>query len=126
MSELRFTRWGCDQTHMLNEGGITIKTLFLLGGRRISLQYHRRRREFWHFVTSARIFDENGSIHLVGPDSVIVHGVMVRHRVGGSTELSIVTEVSAGEFEEEDVVRLQDDFGRVAQLKGSTLRGTLV
>jgi mannose-6-phosphate isomerase len=88
---------------------ITINT-----GSRLSLQYHERKDE-WLFVTSGRLLLEleNDAGDLVsrelGPGEGAHVPVLRRHRYTGLERVELV-EVSSPEID--DVVRLQDDYGR--------------
>ena len=88
---------------------ITINT-----GSRLSLQYHERKDE-WIFVTSGRLLleleDDRGELvgrELGAGDSAHVP-VLRRHRYTGIEQVELI-EVSSPEID--DVVRLQDDYGR--------------
>ena len=88
---------------------ITINT-----GSRLSLQYHERKDE-WLFVTSGRLRleleDETGELvsDELGPGDSAHVPVLRRHRYTGLEQVELI-EVSSPEID--DVVRLQDDYGR--------------
>jgi mannose-6-phosphate isomerase len=88
---------------------ITINT-----GSRLSLQYHERKDE-WLFVLSGRLLleleDDTGSLvsHELGAGDSAHVPVGRRHRYAG-LELVELIEVSSPEID--DVVRLEDDYGR--------------
>jgi mannose-6-phosphate isomerase len=88
---------------------ITINT-----GSRLSLQYHERKDE-WLFVMSGRLLleleDETGELvsHELGPGDSAHVPVLRRHRYTGVEQVELI-EVSSPEID--DVVRLQDDYGR--------------
>jgi mannose-6-phosphate isomerase len=91
------------------------KVLFIRDGRRLSLQYHERKDESV-LVLSGRLRlhleDDAGEIQVteLGPGGSAHVAVGRRHRyeaAGGDTEL---IEVSSPEID--DVVRIEDDFGR--------------
>ena len=88
---------------------ITINT-----GSRLSLQYHERKDE-WVFVTSGRLLleleDDTGELvpHELAPGEGAHVPVLRRHRFTGLERVDLV-EVSSPEID--DVVRLEDDYGR--------------
>ena len=88
---------------------ITIET-----GSRLSLQYHERKDE-WIHVTSGRLLleleDDAGELvsRELGPGDGAHVPVLRKHRYTGLERVELV-EVSSPEID--DVVRLQDDYGR--------------
>lgn len=109
----RRTRWGSDHLHVLNEDGITIKTLMIFPNECTSLQYHNNRCEFWHAIEPVRIIKEDKEVILKKGDFVLIPK-QAKHRLIGMS-LSIVTEISFGNFSEEDIVRIEDKYGRVKE-----------
>ena len=90
--------------------------------QRLSWQYHHRRAEIWR-VVSGEIgvvmsdTDEQTELNHFEPGDVIVLNKGQRHRLVGLTDWGIVAEIwqhteIANPSDEEDIVRLQDDFGR--------------
>jgi mannose-6-phosphate isomerase-like protein (cupin superfamily) len=90
------------------------KVLTIETGKRLSLQYHERKDE-WILVLDGRLrltlADEGGTTRdrEVGPGESVHIPVGAVHRYE-AIETCRVMEVSTPELE--DVVRLQDDFGR--------------
>ena len=91
-----------------------IKRIGVLPGQQLSLQKHRHRSEHWVVVrgtaqvtVGARVFDLG-----VGGHCDIALGEV--HRIANrTTELVEVVEVQFGAYlGEDDIVRLQDDYGR--------------
>ena len=107
--------WGNYQTLDFGEGYQT-KRLTVLPGKRLSLQKHRHRAEHWTVVQGVaevtideRTFDvpPNETVHI--PQGAV-------HRLANRGETPVVViEVQCGDYlGEDDIVRLQDDFGRDA------------
>ena len=102
---------------------ISPKFLVVQPGARLSWQYHHRRAELWKLIEG-----ESGLIRSMTDDETalqkMIKGEIVsleqveRHRlVGGVNEWGIVAEIwlhtnPENPSDEEDIVRLQDDFGR--------------
>lgn len=90
----------------------TVKMLYVKPGSRFSLQYHEHRSEFWHVLTgsgTARIGEEDrpakaGAEFEIPPKTV--------HRLSAGPEGLWILEIALGNFDENDIVRLEDDFGR--------------
>ena len=94
----------------------TVKIITVAPGGKLSSQYHHHRDELWV------VLDEGARIQLgedvfepeVGEELFIRRGTVHRLSSAGEGEVRIL-EISFGEFDEEDIVRLQDVYGRVAQ-----------
>ncbi len=91
-----------------------MKRIVVDRGKRLSLQRHRRRSEHWHVVGGEGLVTRDGErIQVRGGDSLdIPLGAL--HRVQNTGEVPLVIiEVQRGEyFGEDDIERIEDDFGR--------------
>jgi D-beta-D-heptose 7-phosphate kinase/D-beta-D-heptose 1-phosphate adenosyltransferase len=93
-----------------------VKTIYVKPNKRLSLQYHHHRSERWVLVSgdAAAITIEKGVVKktpLKVGETFIVHKKMP-HRLM-SKRGGILVEVAVGStFNEADIVRLDDDFGR--------------
>jgi mannose-6-phosphate isomerase-like protein (cupin superfamily) len=91
------------------------KLLFVKAGESLSLQFHREKDESWlvHAGRAELEFGEPGkkvlSIEIVGPGSAFRIRPGTVHRVNALEDTTIV-EVSTPQIE--DVVRLEDRYGR--------------
>ena len=104
--------WGKFEQFTHNEVS-TVKILTVKPRKRLSLQYHKNRKEFW------RVLEGNGKVTIgnkifkAKPGNEFTINKKQKHRIeGGSKELKIL-EISFGKFDENDNVRLEDDYGRV-------------
>ena len=92
-----------------------VKRIVVAPGMRLSYQVHRRRAEHW-FVVQGRGRATLGGAHIeVSPGTTVDVAPGVAHRIEniGDGELVFI-EVQHGDyFGEDDIVRLDDDFGRV-------------
>ncbi|MGC9324712.1 MAG: cupin domain-containing protein [Desulfomonilia bacterium] len=106
--------WGFFQVLSDDRRDHKVKRITLWPGKRLSLQYHTRRQEHWVVITgTARVQVNDDIIELRGSQSVDVpQGAL--HRIENiGTEPLVVIEVQQGEyFGEDDIVRIEDDFGR--------------
>lgn len=103
--------WGSFEQFTANETS-TVKILRVSAGSRLSLQTHAKRSEFWRVIEgsgTAQIGDESRDI-TVGDTVEIPVGTA--HRLSGGPDGIAWLEISLGEFDEEDIVRLEDDYGR--------------
>jgi len=100
---------------VLDEGdGFKVKRIEVLSGKRLSYQKHAQRAEHWVVVQGTAKVTLDGNEILVAAGNAIDIPVGAAHRVenpGGQT--LIFVEVQRGDYlGEDDIVRLQDDFGR--------------
>jgi mannose-6-phosphate isomerase len=105
--------WGTYE--VLDEGAtFKVKRIEVLPGKRLSYQKHSQRAEHWFIVEgTARVTLDDKEI-IVGTGESIDIPMGSAHRVEnpGSNTLSFI-EVQRGSYlGEDDIVRLQDDFGR--------------
>ncbi|WP_407521892.1 hypothetical protein PDL71_13375 [Lacibacter sp. MH-610] len=90
--------------------------------QRLSWQYHHRRAEIWRVVRGEigvvmSETDEQTELNHFEPGDVIVLNKGQRHRLVGLDGWGIVAEIwqhtdTEHPSDEDDIVRLQDDFGR--------------
>ncbi len=91
-----------------------VKCIWVTPGLRLSYQRHRKRAEHWYFVQGEAEVTLNGVISHHVPGGSIDIKIGDLHRVGnvGDTEV-IFIEVQIGTyFGEDDIERVEDDFGR--------------
>lgn len=103
-------------------GKLSPKILVVAPQKRLSWQYHHRRAEIWKLiggtagVVTSNTDEEKETTHLkIGDIVQLKQGE--RHRLIGLENWGIVAEIwrhtdAENPSDEEDIVRLQDDFGR--------------
>jgi len=103
-------------------GKLSPKILMVQGSQRLSWQYHHRRAEIWKLVggqagivTSPT--DEQGLVRQMKIGEIVRLKQGERHRLVGLTGWGMVSEIwqhtdAANPSDENDIVRVQDDFGR--------------
>jgi mannose-6-phosphate isomerase len=91
-----------------------LKRIVVLPHKRLSLQTHRLRSEHWFVVRGIGVVTVGDTTVGVGAGDAVDIGVQVAHRVENTGDDDLVfIEVQHGEsFSEDDIVRLEDDFGR--------------
>ncbi len=105
--------WG-SFTILADEKDHKVKRINVSPGRRLSLQRHRYRQEHWYVISGRAMVTRNDErIELDAGQSVdIGRGDVHRVRNDGPEELVFI-EVQLGEyFGEDDIERLEDDYGR--------------
>ncbi len=91
-----------------------VKQITVNPGQRLSYQRHAQRAEHWFVVSGEGVVTLDGADRsLVAGDSVNI-GVGVAHRIANPGAVPVVfVEVQTGTyFGEDDIVRLDDDYGR--------------
>ena len=108
-----------------NGQGWNLKTVYVNPGKRLSLQYHHGRSEHWMLVDGdaiATIRNPSGSEEKyplrLGESFRVGKGTV--HRLE-SKRGGVIVEVALGDFDEDDIVRIEDDHGRVPH-KGKRVR----
>jgi mannose-6-phosphate isomerase len=95
--------------------GYKVKRMVVRPGKRLSYQRHARRSEHWFIVAGRGRFVLDSRTSAVSAGMAVDIPVTAAHRIenDGSTDLVFI-EVQHGDyFGEDDIVRLEDDFGRV-------------
>jgi mannose-6-phosphate isomerase len=104
--------WGLFERYSLNEP-TTVKLIMVEANKRLSLQYHNNRDEFWKVIKGpVEVRTEDDTRVLESGDSILIPRKTV-HRLGALDEPAIVLEISYGHFDESDIVRLEDDHQRI-------------
>jgi len=103
---------------VLDEGdGFKVKRIEVLPGKRLSYQKHAQRAEHWMVVKGTAKVTLNDRDVVVEAGQAIDIAVGAAHRVKNpGKETLVFIEVQRGDYlGEDDIVRLQDDFGRAAE-----------
>jgi mannose-6-phosphate isomerase len=102
---------------VLDEGeGYKVKRIEVLPGKRLSYQKHARRAEHWFIAQGvAKITLDDREIILNAGEHIDIP-VGAAHRIENPCGATVIfIEVQRGDYlGEDDIVRLQDDFGRTA------------
>ena len=91
-----------------------VKKLIVNPGKRLSLQSHKYRAEHWFVVSGTGIAQIDDKEIPLGPGGSVDIPVLSQHRITSDGEQNLVfIEVQTGlSFDEMDIVRYEDDFGR--------------
>jgi mannose-6-phosphate isomerase-like protein (cupin superfamily) len=106
--------WGTWE--VLDEGtGYKVKRITVNPHARLSYQTHAHRGECWVVAQGRATCVIDGQTIVAGVGDTMDVGVGVAHRIGNTEDSELVIiEVQRGSYlGEDDIVRLEDDFGRV-------------
>jgi mannose-6-phosphate isomerase-like protein (cupin superfamily) len=105
--------WG-SYTVLADEPDHKVKRIVVLPGKRLSLQLHHKRAEHWFVLSGTGLVTLNDAAVPVGPGVAVDVDTGVSHRIEntGTDELVFVEVQHGSYFGEDDIVRLEDDFGR--------------
>lgn len=103
-------------------GKLSPKILVVQPGQRLSWQYHHRRAEIWRVIegTAGVVTSPNdieGALRVLQVGDTITLQQGERHRLIGLDNWAVIAEIwqhtdSDTPSDEDDIVRVQDDFGR--------------
>lgn len=104
--------WGRFQQLASNKP-VTVKTITVEPGRRLSLQRHTQRAEMWQVLDGPLDITVDGRTWTAQPGELVWVALGAVHRLGNSTDTpGRVLEIAFGHFDEDDIERLDDDFSR--------------
>ncbi|CDP50748.1 Mannose-1-phosphate guanylyltransferase (GDP) [Devosia sp. DBB001] len=105
--------WG-GYSSVLNGDRFQVKKLFVKPGRKLSLQKHHHRSEHWVVVRGTAEVTIDGTQQMLTENQSVYLPLGCTHRLAnpGKIELELI-EVQTGSYlGEDDIVRIEDDFGR--------------
>ena len=113
---------GVDVSSLRISGKLSPKILIVEPGKRLSWQYHHRRAEIWRSLSGkvgvvTSFTDEESDTVTLTPGQEIQLAQGQRHRLKGLTDWGVLAEIwqhtnAENPSDENDIVRVQDDFGR--------------
>jgi len=94
--------------------GFRVKRICVGPGQRLSYQRHQQRSEHWYIVAGAGIVTLDGERSMVGEGAAVDVPVGAAHRIQntGSEDLVLIEVQTGSYFGEDDIQRLDDDYGR--------------
>jgi mannose-6-phosphate isomerase-like protein (cupin superfamily) len=104
--------WGKYEQFTHNEVS-TVKIITVKPKKKLSLQYHKKRREFWKVLSGTGKLTIGNKINIAKEGDEFLVKAKQEHRMEALKEKLVVLEISFGKFDEKDIIRLEDDFGRV-------------
>ena len=104
--------WGC-YVDYFRSSNVVFKKIMILSGESISYQYHQGREEVWHVTggVGKLTLDDNEAVMAAG-DSVYINKEQKHKMECISEEPLVIYEMQMGDTREDDIVRLEDKYGR--------------
>ena len=110
------------RTDLSISGRLSPKILLVEPGKKLSWQYHHRRAEIWKVIAGKTIVvtsdtDKENEEKVLECGDIIELKQGERHRLIGMEKWGVIAEIwrhtdPAHPSDEDDIVRIQDDFGR--------------
>ena len=106
--------WGWYQTVDLGPR-FRVKRIVVLPGKQLSLQRHHHRAEHWVVVSGTAEVTRDGEVLWYARTNSIYLPLGCMHRLKNPGRIPVeIVEVQTGAYlEEDDILRIEDDFGRV-------------
>ena len=113
MSTSSVRPWGSYEV-LAEADAFKVKTISVTPGGRLSYQRHERRAEHWFVVAGQGVVTLDGAERPVGAGDAVDVAVGAAHRIQNTGDGDLVfVEVQQGDyFGEDDIERLDDDYGR--------------
>ena len=113
---------GLDVSTLKIGGALSPKILVVAPDKRLSWQYHHRRAEIWRVIqgqagVKRSANDTEGELEILNVGDTITLQQGERHRLIGLIDYAVIAEIwqhtdANHPSDEDDIVRVQDDFGR--------------
>ncbi len=92
----------------------TVKVITVTPGSALSLQYHYKRDELWIPLDRGAQVEIGNKVLRLEPEETVFIPRRTPHRLSSLSDRPIrILEISIGDFDENDIVRLEDVYGRV-------------
>ena len=108
--------WGSFE--ILQESAVhKVKLIIVLPGKRLSYQRHEKRAEHWFIVSGEAEVTIDGDVRRMNSGNSIDIGIGVAHRIAniGTEQLKFIEVQTGTYFGEDDIIRIEDDFGRAGK-----------
>ena len=91
-----------------------VKCIWVTPGKRLSYQRHQKRAEHWFIVAGSARVTLNGVVSELKAGQSVDIGIGDLHRIEniGSDDVVFIEVQSGSYFGEDDIERIEDDFGR--------------
>ncbi len=108
--------WGSYET-MDSGDRFQVKRLSVKPGKKLSLQLHHKRAEHWVVVNGTATVTKGEEVFLLKENESTYIPVETKHRLENATDEPLeIIEVQSGDYlGEDDIVRFEDDFGRLKE-----------
>jgi len=103
--------WGGEEWFALNEKS-TVKILYVNPKQKLSLQKHKHRKEFWKVLDNpVKITVGKKTFRAKKGDEIRIPKGAI-HRIEGLSKPVRILEVAFGKFDPNDIIRIEDVYGR--------------
>jgi len=93
-----------------------VKVITVNANEQLSLQYHKNRDESWYVISGTGTAEIDGVRSPLIPGTTVFAARTATHRIFGPADAStaplVFVECAYGDFDESDIVRLEDKYGR--------------
>jgi len=91
-----------------------VKCIWVLPGKRLSYQRHQKRAEHWFIVSGNALVTVNGNEKTMSAGDTVDIAIGDLHRIAniGVDDVVFIEVQSGSYFGEDDIERIEDDFGR--------------
>jgi mannose-6-phosphate isomerase-like protein (cupin superfamily) len=105
--------WG-KEIVLTREKNFWVKDVFIKNGHRASLQNHKGRKEIWIALSGKSAAVLGNKYKHLNPGDIVKINKGQKHRWIGVRN-SRILEIAFGKLDERDIIRYQDDYGRMAK-----------
>jgi mannose-6-phosphate isomerase-like protein (cupin superfamily) len=91
---------------------VTVKIITVNPNESLSLQYHFKREEFWKILSGTGEITIGDSVMQANAGDEYFIEKKQSHRIKADQVVLSMLEISFGDFDEEDIVRLEDKYQR--------------
>jgi mannose-6-phosphate isomerase-like protein (cupin superfamily) len=105
--------WG-NYTVLGRKNDLQTKQIIVNPNSRLSLQKHEHRREIWFVIEGSPLIEVDQEKFVGSPGTVVIVEKNEVHRISAAGSKVVIVEVQIGDYlEEDDIIRLEDDYGRI-------------
>ena len=104
--------WGTYEV-LLDKPDHKVKEIYVKPNHRFSLQYHEHREEHWVIVEGIGTITQGEIESIIRPGEYAYIQKGSIHRLHGGDKGITFIEVQRGICEEDDIIRIEDDYGRL-------------
>lgn len=105
--------WGSFEV-LIDECGYKVKKIVVNRDGKLSLQLHTKRNEYWHILSGHGEMQLGNTVWVVQSGDTVEIDKLEVHRISNVSDRPLVIlELQRGVCEEDDIIRIKDDYGRV-------------
>lgn len=104
--------WGNFRQFTHNEN-TTVKVISVNANSSLSLQSHNKRKEFLHILAGNPLVTIGEKMVTAKPGDEFVIDKIEKHQIATKDEPAQFLEISYGDFDEKDITRYKDIYGRI-------------